>query len=105
LDRSQAGHDFPAQRCGTGNQEDRLRASATRANDHSGEAKGEFSKHIQAKKVRGLAVELQTADKMTERQLAARVKRHFVTVTAKKPKVSKQAAQPTPRKHAKKTGK
>lgn len=42
-----------------------------------GEAKGEFSKHIKAKKLRGLAVELETTDKLTQRQLAARVSEHF----------------------------
>ena len=42
-----------------------------------GEAKGEFSKHIKAKKVRGIVVELETTDKLTDRQLAAKVKEHF----------------------------
>jgi hypothetical protein len=42
-----------------------------------GEAKGEFSKHILAKKRRGLAVEVETVDKMTERQIAVKVQQHF----------------------------
>jgi len=42
-----------------------------------GEAKGEFTKHLKAKKVRGVVVEGETADKMTERQLAAKVREHF----------------------------
>jgi hypothetical protein len=50
-----------------------------------GEAKGEFSKHIQAKKVRGLTVALETTDKMTDRQLASKVQKHFATPSAKKP--------------------
>jgi len=57
-----------------------------------GEAKGEFSKQIQAKKVRGLAVELKTADKMTDRQLAKMVSDHFAAAKvgkAKKPTISK----------------
>lgn len=45
-----------------------------------GEAKGEFKKHIDDKKLRKLAVELETADKMTERQLAAKVRQHFATI-------------------------
>jgi hypothetical protein len=40
--------------------------------DTGGEAKGEFSKYIKAKKLRGLAVELQTIDKMAPRQLTAK---------------------------------
>ena len=49
-----------------------------------GEAKGEFSKHIKAKKLRGVTVELKTADKMTDPQLAAKVKQHFATSSAEK---------------------
>ncbi|MEO8270959.1 MAG: hypothetical protein ABI557_14645, partial [Aureliella sp.] len=49
-----------------------------------GEAKIEFSKHLKAKKVRGVSVELETADKMTEPQLAAKIKNFFSTVPAVK---------------------
>ena len=49
-----------------------------------GEAKGEFSKHIKAKKLRGLTVELETTDKMTDRQIAAKVSAHFTKAPAKK---------------------
>src|SRR5690349_7330587 len=42
-----------------------------------GEAKGELQKHIMAKKLRGLTVQLETADKMTDRQFAAKVGEHF----------------------------
>ena len=58
-----------------------------------GEAKGEFSKHIKAKKVRGVAVELETADKMTDRQVAAKVKKHFAKSPAKKSIAPKKAAK------------
>ena len=57
-----------------------------------GEAKGEFSKHIKAKKLRGVAVELETADKMTDRQLAAKVKQHFATSSVKKSGAPKKTA-------------
>ena len=42
-----------------------------------GEAKGEFIKRIKSKKLRGTAVELETTDKMTDHQIAARVRQHF----------------------------
>ena len=74
-----------------------------------GEAKGEFGKRIKAKKLRGVVVELETADKMTDRQLAAKVKRHFATSSVKKSvapkKTAKKAAQATAGKRAKKSGK
>lgn len=73
-----------------------------------GEAKGEFSKHIKAKKVRGIVVELETADKMTDRQIAAKVQQHFSTSSAKKPvaprKTTTKAAKPTTGKRTKKSG-
>lgn len=58
-----------------------------------GEAKGEFDKHIKAKKVRGVVVELETADKMTDHQVAAKVKQHFATSAGKKSVAPKQAAK------------
>ena len=42
-----------------------------------GEAKGELKKRMQRKKLRGRVGQLETADKMTERQIAAYVRRHF----------------------------
>lgn len=42
-----------------------------------GEAKVEFHKRLKSKKLNGLAVEVETADKMTDRQLAAKVAKHF----------------------------
>lgn len=74
-----------------------------------GEAKGEFNKHIKAKKVRGVVVELETADKMTDNQLTAKVKKHFATSPAKKTvapkKTTKKAAKATAGKRTKKSGK
>jgi hypothetical protein len=73
-----------------------------------GEAKGELSKQIKAKKVRGLAVEVETADKMTDRQLAAKVSEHFAPATVRKPKApnkSKKSAPTKPVTRAKKAAK
>ena len=59
-----------------------------------GEAKGELSKRIKSKKLRGLAVELETSNKMTDRQLTAKVSEHFTKL-----------ATATPGKRSKKTAK
>lgn len=73
-----------------------------------GEAKGEFSKHIKAKKVRGVVVELETVDKMTDRQITAKVKQHFATSSTKKSvapkKTAKKATKTTAGKRPKKSG-
>ena len=47
-----------------------------------GEAKGEFHKRLKSKKLRGLVVGLETADKMTNRQIAAQVAEHFAPAPA-----------------------
>ena len=60
-----------------------------------GEAKGEFNKRITAKKVRGLKVELETAGKMTDRQIAAKVSEHFASQPAKKSGTPKKAVKKT----------
>ena len=74
-----------------------------------GEAKGEFSKYMKAKKVRGVVVELETADKLTDNQLAAKVKKHFDTSPAKKTvapkKTAEKAAKARAGKRPKKSGK
>ena len=49
-----------------------------------GEAKGEFVKRINSKKLFGGIVELETTDRMTDRQLAAKVAEHFVGPPARK---------------------
>ena len=56
------------------------------------EAKGQLHKRLKSKKIRGLLVELETADKMTDRQLAAKVAQHFVSAPAKKSAAPKKAA-------------
>ena len=59
-----------------------------------GEAKGELSKRIKSKKLRGLTVELKTSKKMTDRQLAAKVSEHFTKTTKATPgKRAKKAAK------------
>lgn len=45
-----------------------------------GEAKGEFQKRLKSKKCRAHVAELETADKMTDRQIAASVRQHFALV-------------------------
>ncbi len=42
-----------------------------------GEAKGEFQKRLKSKKFPAELVELETTDKLSDRQLAARVRQHF----------------------------
>lgn len=42
-----------------------------------GEAKGEFQKRLQSKKFPARLVEIETADKMTDRQVAAKVREHY----------------------------
>lgn len=59
-----------------------------------GEAKGEFIKRIQSKKLGGV-IQVETADKMTDRQVAAKVSEHFATSSATKsasPKTNAKAA-------------
>ncbi len=60
-----------------------------------GEAKVELLKLIQSKKIRGVAVESETAAKLTDRQLAAKVGRHFAH--ANKSKLKKAAVAKTPK--------
>jgi len=59
-----------------------------------GEAKGEFHKRL-TKKVRSLAVAVEKSDKMTDRQLAAKVAQHFA---AKPAKAAPPAKKPATRK-------
>jgi hypothetical protein len=49
-----------------------------------GEAKGEFVKRLRSKKLSGTAVEVETVDKMTDRQIAAKVVQHFTPPKSKK---------------------
>ena len=48
-----------------------------------GEAKGELNKRLMSKKLHGLVVEVETADRMTDHQLAAKVAQHFAAIPAK----------------------
>ena len=69
-----------------------------------GEAKGEFSKRIKSKKLRGLIVELETTDKMTDRQIAAKVGQHFAKAPARKSTAPKKTTAMS-RKRTRKSGK
>jgi len=60
-----------------------------------GEAKGEFAKRIKSKKIRGLKVEVETTEKMTDRQVSAKVKAHFAKVPAGKTVAPTNAAKKT----------
>ena len=42
-----------------------------------GEAKGELEKRLESRKLHGRIVGIETADKMTDRQIAAQVRQHF----------------------------
>jgi hypothetical protein len=75
-----------------------------------GEAKGELIDRIKSKKLPGCIVERETADKMTDRQIAAKVGRHFATTSANKSATPKKTAQKktaktTSRQPRKKSGK
>jgi len=75
-----------------------------------GEAKGEFVKRIKSKKLRGGIVELETTDKMTDRQIAAKVGLHFATMSAdksgtRKKAITKKPAKTTSRQRTRKLGK
>jgi len=68
-----------------------------------GEAKGEFKKHVTAKKLRGLAVALETTDRMTDRQLAAKVRQYFAKTMETNSVAPKKKAKAKSRQRRKKT--
>lgn len=70
-----------------------------------GEAKGEFYKHIKSKKLRGITVELETTDKLTERQLAARLSEHFTKTPTSNSVPPKGKAKSKSEKRTRKPGK
>lgn len=70
-----------------------------------GEAKLEFQKRIQAKKLKGVTVEIETADKLTDRQLVAKVQKHFEATAAAKKATPKKSSTNTLKKAAKKAPK
>jgi hypothetical protein len=43
-----------------------------------GEAKGELKKRLESKELIGRVIGIETADKMTDRQIAAKVRQHFL---------------------------
>jgi len=55
-----------------------------------GEAKGEIEKRLKARKFPGQIVSVETADKMTDREVSAKIKEHFHE-SGKKPRASKAA--------------
>jgi hypothetical protein len=70
-----------------------------------GEAKGQFIKRLKSKEHRGRIAELETTDKMTDRQLAAKVDEHFAKSTGNKSATPKATAKKvTPGKRTKKSG-
>ncbi len=75
-----------------------------------GEAKVEFRKHIMAKKLRGLSLEVETTDKLTDRQLIAKVGEHFANASKPHKKVAvttstKRTVKAAPVKRTKKSKK
>ena len=70
-----------------------------------GEAKGEFQKYLSANRRRGLAPQVETADKMTDRQLVAKVTAHFTKSPAGKSVAPKTMAKPRSGKRTKRTKK
>ena len=68
-----------------------------------GEAKGEFKKYIAGKKLRGLTVALETTDRMTDRQIAAKVGAHFAETPERNSIVPKKNAKAMSRQRRKKT--
>jgi hypothetical protein len=58
-----------------------------------GEAKGEFLKRLQSKKLRGVTVELETVDKMTTPQIAAKVGQHFAASGTNKSSTAKKTTK------------
>jgi hypothetical protein len=72
------------------------------------EAKGEFVKRFRSKKLDGVTVDVETADKMTDRQIAAKVGLHFSPAKSKKtvaPRkvATKKVAKAMPKKRKKKS--
>jgi stalled ribosome rescue protein Dom34 len=54
-----------------------------------GEAKGELEKRLESEALGGRVVSIETVDKMTDRQIAARVRQHFPKRTRKTKKMPK----------------
>jgi hypothetical protein len=72
------------------------------------EAKGEFVKRLRSKKLDGVTVDVETVDKMTDRQIAAKVGAHFTpakskTTPARRKVAKKKVAKAKPKKRQKKS--
>jgi len=61
-----------------------------------GEAKGELHKRLASKKLHGLVVEMETADRMTDRQVAAKVAQYFAAIPDKNSNSPKKKAKKMP---------
>lgn len=70
-----------------------------------GEAKGELRKQVTAKKLRDLAVGVETADRMSDCQIAAKVSEHFAKTPASKSATPKKSGTAMPKKRTKIAGK
>lgn len=68
-----------------------------------GEAKVEFRKYLTAKGKRGIVVEIETSDKMTDRQLIAKVLEHFNVSPARKSVIPGQSPKARTNKKEKKS--
>jgi hypothetical protein len=73
-----------------------------------GEAKGEFVKRLRSKKLTGTTIDVETVDKMTDPQIAAKVGLHFSSAKSQKTvaprKVAKKkVTKATPKKRKKKS--
>jgi stalled ribosome rescue protein Dom34 len=55
----------------------RLRGASSILIFGPGEAKSDLSKHLARQKARGRVISVESADKMTERQILAKVRQHF----------------------------
>ncbi|HTN73713.1 MAG TPA: hypothetical protein VL096_00645 [Pirellulaceae bacterium] len=69
------------------------------------EAKGELGKRLKAKKITGIAVTVEAAEKMTDRQLVAKVQKHFAASTVTKSSAPKKTAKKATKKVVKKAAK
>jgi hypothetical protein len=58
-----------------------------------GEAKGEFVKRLRSKKLSGVTVDVETVDKMTDRQIAAKVGAYFTPAKTKKTPARRKVAK------------
>ena len=73
-----------------------------------GEAKGEFVKRLRSKKLSGVTLDIETVDKMTDRQIAAKVGEHFTpaktkTTPTRRKVAKKKLAKAKPKKRQKKS--